>query len=71
MSDGEGLAILSEVRRALNADVLPQFAILSEADELAGPITIGIFRPLVVLPVRLRPKMMPFMVWPPGRDSCT
>jgi protein involved in polysaccharide export with SLBB domain/beta-lactamase regulating signal transducer with metallopeptidase domain len=47
--DGD-LAILADVRRILNAKALPPLAMLPQTTPLAGPITVGFFRPLVILP---------------------
>jgi protein involved in polysaccharide export with SLBB domain/beta-lactamase regulating signal transducer with metallopeptidase domain len=57
--DGERLGVLTEVRRALNANALPPLAMLPRTTELAGPITIGLFRPLVVLPEKLLETLEP------------
>ena len=46
-------AVLAEVRRGLNVEALPRLAISPAKIELAGPITIGLLRPLVVLPEQL------------------
>ena len=43
-------AILAEVRRVLNISSLPRLAILPKGTRCAGPITIGLFRPVVILP---------------------
>jgi beta-lactamase regulating signal transducer with metallopeptidase domain/protein involved in polysaccharide export with SLBB domain len=53
------LAILADVCRALNAKALPPLAILPQTTALAGPITIGLFRPLVVLPEKLLETLEP------------
>jgi len=55
------LAILNEVCRALNTNskALPPLAIFPDTTELAGPITIGLVRPLVVLPQKLLEMLEP------------
>jgi protein involved in polysaccharide export with SLBB domain/beta-lactamase regulating signal transducer with metallopeptidase domain len=45
--------LLSDIGRTMNTRALPRVAICPSVVELAGPITIGVFRPLVVLPERL------------------
>ena len=44
-------AVLKEVGRALGVEKLPRLAILPS--DLGGPITVGVFRPLVILPQKL------------------
>ena len=55
------LAILTEVCRALNTNSknLPPLTTLPRTIELAGPITIGLFRPVVVLPEKLLEMLDP------------
>jgi beta-lactamase regulating signal transducer with metallopeptidase domain/protein involved in polysaccharide export with SLBB domain len=57
--DSGRLAVLSEVRHALNATALPPIAVLPGTVELAGPITLGLFRPVVVLPEKLLETLDP------------
>jgi protein involved in polysaccharide export with SLBB domain/beta-lactamase regulating signal transducer with metallopeptidase domain len=58
--DGDRLhAILSEIRRTMHTTTLPRVAIGPPEIELAGPITIGVFRPLVILPERLLKTLEP------------
>ena len=49
IDDGR-LAVLADVRRILNTKELPPLAMLPRATALAGPITVGLFRPLVIVP---------------------
>ena len=44
---------MAEVRNDLNVAVLPRLAILPRGSELHGPITVGVFHPLVILPENL------------------
>ena len=46
----DGLAILADIRRILNTQTLPPLAMLPRATALASPITVGLFRPLVIVP---------------------
>ena len=48
--DADRLAVLADVRRILNTEKLPPLAMLPRTTELAGPITVGLFRPLVIVP---------------------
>jgi polysaccharide biosynthesis/export protein len=61
--DAGRLAILTDVRRALDAGAkaraLPPLRMLPAAIELAGPITIGLFRPIVVVPEKLLDALAP------------
>lgn len=52
-------ALLLDIRRTLKATALPRIAICGPGVELAGPIVIGLFRPLVVLPERLFETLEP------------
>jgi protein involved in polysaccharide export with SLBB domain/beta-lactamase regulating signal transducer with metallopeptidase domain len=51
--------VLSDVCRSLDAATLPQLAACPSGIELVGPVTIGVFRPLVVLPERLLKTLGP------------
>ena len=57
--EGGCLAALAEVGRILNTKALPPLAVLPKDVELSGPITIGLFRPVVVLPDRLLETLEP------------
>jgi beta-lactamase regulating signal transducer with metallopeptidase domain/protein involved in polysaccharide export with SLBB domain len=46
-------SVLGQVRRILSVSRLPPVATCPAGTELAGPITIGVFRPLVILPEKL------------------
>jgi beta-lactamase regulating signal transducer with metallopeptidase domain len=45
--------VLLETRRALSATALPPLAVSQRGIDLPGPMTIGLFRPLVILPEKL------------------
>ena len=53
LAGGRLQAVLTEVRHGLKVDVLPALAVLPVEIELAGPITVGVLRPLVILPEKL------------------
>jgi len=52
-------AILAEVARTLNAASLPPIALWPAEIDRAGPITIGVLRPMVILPQKLIEELDP------------
>ncbi len=57
--DESRLGILTEARRVLKRDRLPPLAMLPRAMPLTGPITIGLFRPWVVVPEEILARVDP------------
>ena len=57
--DADRLGVLADVRRILNTERLPPLAMLPRTTELAGPITIGLFRPLVIVPEEILAALDP------------